>query len=1069
MQATQDRNSKQNLRPGNALSHQHVSDSSMFFRICTLPLLLCLLAITATAQEYATLSGYAVDQKDGAIPAAAVTLTHLRRGSTRNTTTNATGIYLFDSVEPGDYSLTVKKENFATYRIDLITLQARDRKSVRVQLEIATTTTTVTIVARSEGVTSDSSGGAVLEQDFLKHLPVNGRNVSALMQTAPGVVTGGPGGGINVNGLRANTNYFMLDGVSLSGSTPVGGGGLRGVGGGGAPGGGGPGGGVGGSGAADLLSLDSLQEIRIQTSAFAPEFGRTPGAQVTMSSRGGTNDFHGSLYEYWRNHNLNANDWFANREGFARGRMSQHQLGATFGGKVISNKTFFFLSGEVLRLRAPDTAVVSVPDLTTRRSARANLRPYLNAFPIPNGPRLDGGAAQFSAVFTNPQNRESWGARLDHSLNKRNSIFFRYNFTPGNSVQRASTFVSPNTLTVQDSKSQSATVSLTTAINPYSTNDLRVNYSRTSFRNDGAMDNFGGAVPLTDAQVFPRNITSAIGSYTLSILGASSLSLSQHSRNDQTQINIVDSLTMIAGTHAYKMGVDLRTIAATTFNPIYSVNAVFNGLSGQDNSFLTGSASTAVISSSLPAVYPSTMNWSYYLQDTWRVDDATTISYGVRWDVNPAPTTRQGPRPLALASNRTDRVTQSEGLYNTRWTDLAPRVGISHQLSNEKGKELMFRGGFGFFYDLGYGTSLAAFSGAPYVNARTLTGAPFPLTAGDLTSPVLPPSKPYNQIGAAERNLQSPRTMQWNATLERSLGFGQVFSLGYVGTSGSRLLRTETRVSFSDDFDLLRVATNGAASSYHGLQAQLRRRLGDRLLLQGSYTWSHSIDTASNDTGFGGGFATLFTSERGNSDYDLRHNLNVSGSYLLPSTKAPALKWLTNGWWSDFVFSARTGLSFDILGLTSASSNSTATTPGRRGLFAQVRPNYNGKPVWISDSSAPGGRRLNKDAFVAPSGFGQGSLGRNSIGGYRATQLDLTVRREIKLGEQRALHLSVQGFNLSNHPNFSNPAPNEGANLASSNFGITNRMLNQGFGGGLGSIYRSGGPRSLQVSMRFQF
>ena len=118
--------------------------------------------------------------------------------------------------------------------------------------------------------------------------------------------------------------------------------------------------------------------------------------------------------------------------------MLQNQVGATLGGRIIPNRTFFFVSGEVLRLRAPDTAVVSVPDLTTRRSARANLRPFLNAFPIPNGPALDGGAAQFAAVFTNPQDRESWGARVDHRINKRNTAFLRYSFSPDDSTERAS-------------------------------------------------------------------------------------------------------------------------------------------------------------------------------------------------------------------------------------------------------------------------------------------------------------------------------------------------------------------------------------------------------------------------------------------------------------------------------------------------------------------------------------------------------------------------------------------------------------------------------------------------------
>lgn len=1034
----------------------------MNFRILALSLFL---AFASLAQETAVLTGQVVDPDGASVPAASVTLTNLQRGWQRMATVTDTGAFLFDLIEPGDYSVSVTRDGFAPYRVDLVSLKARDRRSLRIALELATTTTSVTVEATAEGISSDASGGAVLEQDFLRHLPLNGRNISGLMQMAPGVVSGGGpgGGGINVNGLRSNTNYYMLDGVSVAGGSAIGGGGLGGPGG---PGLGGPPPG-GGGGSADSIPIDSLQEVRIQTSAFAPEFGRTPGAQVSMSSRGGTNSLHGSAYEYFRNHHLNANDWFANRAGFARGRMLQHQFGGTIGGRIVPNRTFFFLSGEWLKLRAPDTIVTSVPDQTTRRSARANLRQYLNAFPLPNGARQDGGAAQLNAVVTNPQERYSWSARIDHTFNARNRAFLRYSFTPSESNQRGSGFTSPSTVTDQTGRTHSATASLTSVLGPASTNDLRVNYSRNAFGLTGAMDSFGGAVPLTDAQVFPNGVTSSNATYSISILGLSSLMYSQRSRNQQTQFNAVDGLTLIAGDHTYKMGADVRTVHSTNFNPGYSVNAVFNGLSGQTNSFLSGVTATTVVSSSLAEVHPATLNYSYYLQDTWRVDESTTITYGLRWDVNPAPSTSSGPRPLAISSNRPDRVTQTEPLYDTRWTDLGPRVGVSHQFSDTPGKELVFRGGLGLFHDLGYGTSVSAFSGAPYINSRTLTSAAFPLSAGDLTPPTLPPSRPFNQLGAANRDLQSPRVVQWNMAFEKSIGLGQMFSVGAAGTRGSRLLRTETQPSFSSDYDLVRLATNGANSDYNSVQAQFRRRFASNLLVQASYTYSHSIDSASSDLGFGGGFATLFSSERGSSDFDVRHNLNVSGSYQLPSTDfLPAL---TKGWWTDFLFASRTGTPFDIVGLSADSSNQTAATPAGRGLFAQVRPNYNGLPVWVDDPSAPGGRRLNRDAFTSPSGFGQGNLGRNSIRGFGLTQLDLTLRREVRLAEQRSLHVSVQAFNVFNQANFANLTRNEGANMTSANFGVANRMQNQGIGGGFSAVSRTGGPRSVQLALRLQF
>ena len=214
-----------------------------------------------------------------------------------------------------------------------------------------------------------------------------------------------------------------------------------------------------------------------------------------------------------------------------------------------------------------------------------------------------------------------------------------------------------------------------------------------------------------------------------------------------------------------------------------------------------------------------------------------------------------------------------------------------------------------------------------------------------------------------------------------------------------------------------------------------------------------------------GGFATLFGGgERGSSDYDVRHNLNVSGSWLLPSPTAPWLAGALRNWWTDFMFVARTGTPFDIVGVSESSGNSSGSATAGRGLFAQVRPDYNGKPVWVDDPTVPGGRRLNRDAFDSPTGYAQGNLGRNALRGFGMTQLDLSLRRQLSLGERRVLHLAVQAFNLLNTPSFANPSRNEGASMTSANFGVASRMQTGG-----GSLYQNGGPRSMQLSLRFQF
>ena len=270
-------------------------------------------------------------------------------------------------------------------------------------------------------------------------------------------------------------------------------------------------------------------------------------------------------------------------------------------------------------------------------------------------------------------------------------------------------------------------------------------------------------------------------------------------------------------------------------------------------------------------------------------------------------------------------------------------------------------------------------------------------------------------------------------------------------------------------------ATNGATSVYHGLQVQLRRRLHRNFQAQASYTYAHAIDSASNDSGFGGGFASLFgAGERGSSDYDIRHNLNFSGSYRLP---APEKGWMAapiRDWYLDFIFSSRTGLPFSIQGVSSTTSTSGATstpTGGTTnvGLFAQVRPDYLGQKVWLDDPKVPGGRRLNLATFSIPTGFAQGNLGRNALRGFGSNQLDLALRKTIKLGEHVRIQLAAQGYNILNHPNFANVSPFEGGNLSSPNFGVVTGMLDQSFGGGVNSLFRNGGPRSMELSIRIDF
>ncbi len=1032
----------------------------MLFRIIAAVLVL-FSGFAALAQDTATLTVTAVDPSSAVVPGAKVTLTDLGRGAVRQAETKDTGFVIFDFLQPGTYSLEAVKAGFDTYRVDRLTLQVRDRQTFRVEFRVtAAAGTKVEVMAAAEAPSSDVGQAVSLDQTFLQNLPANGRNAESLILMSPGITTAAGGrsdGGFNANGLRSNTNYFTLDGVSLNQptSTDTGFGGFRGG------GGGGPG---AGAGSTEMISIDAMQEMKVQASAFAPEFGRSPGAQIVMTSRGGANGIHGSLFYYKRSDSFDANDWFANAGGYPRGREREDRPGGTLGAPIVKNHTFFFVSYEKLKLQAPESVISDVPDVPTRLSAPPNLQPFLRAFPIPTGVDLGSGSAEYRAVLSNPSNSNFTTVRVDQILNPKTNLFLRFSLTPSSSNQRGSQESTPNVITERSSHAELFTAGMTNILSGGALNDLRLNYSRTSTSGFSEMDNYGGAVPLTNSLVFPKGVTGDTGSFNLSILGYAGYSYGGHTSNDQGQVNVVDSLTRVSGNHSFKAGADYRELLQTNYRVPYSVGASFDGLVYSDYAFLRGVALNGQISSNVGTVYPTYTNFSLYGQDTWRATDRTTITYGLRWDVNPAPTTRQGPKPFALSDSNIAGVTQNEPIYPTRWLDVAPRFGIAYLSDDTPGHEMMLRLGVGLFYDLGYGAIDAAFGSAPYSNVETVSGVSFPFTAVELVPPVLPPIRPYGQVTTGDSALKAPVVLQWNGTWEKSFGSGNIVSVGIVGTRGYRLMRMATEPSFTAAYDILRLLSNGSSSDYNSGQVQFRKRLSASFQTQLSYTWARSVNSSSTDAGFGGGFASLYgAGEHGPSDYDVRNNLSFSGSWRLPAPRGLAFYPLRH-WYLDFVAAARSGLPFDIQGVSAATSGSAGA-----GLFAEVRPNLTGLPIWTDDPKVPGGKRLNIAAFSVPTGYAQGNLGRNALRGFGFAQLDLSLRRMIPITDRYQIGIAAQGYNILNHPNFANVSPLEGANMSSPNFGIVTQMMNQAFGGGVNPLFRSGGSRSMELSLRLQF
>jgi hypothetical protein len=222
----------------------------------------------------------------------------------------------------------------------------------------------------------------------------------------------------------------------------------------------------------------------------------------------------------------------------------------------------------------------------------------------------------------------------------------------------------------------------------------------------------------------------------------------------------------------------------------------------------------------------------------------------------------------------------------------------------------------------------------------------------------------------------------------------------------------------------------------------------------------------------GGGFALLLGNARGSSDYDIRHNVNATASFQIWNPKNPMLNAVLGHWFLDGVFTFRTALPFDVTGdLTQDANASTTTITGTSSsfFFASVRPDLTGQPIWITDKNAPGGKLLNRAAFSTPANGEQGNLGRNVLRGFDAMQTDLAVRRQIPIGDRYSVQLRLDAFNALNHPNFANPSSQQGADFQSPYFGVATQMRYAGGGGGMNPSQTSGGPRSVQFSLRLQF
>src|SRR5689334_20367386 len=548
----------------------------------------------------ATLGGVVMDENGAVISGANIAVISIAQGFQRTADTNEEGSFVVSLLPPGNYTVKAEHEGFTPAEFRDVVLNVNDQRNIKITLKVGKLANQTVDVLDSPTLLDESSAvGTTVDRQFVSNMPLNGRSVQPLINLSPGVVltkaTSTEGGQFSVNGQRANANYFTVDGVSANIGVSVGSSPFQ------ASTGSLPGLSVSG-GTNNLVSIDALQEFKIQTSSYAAEFGRTPGAQVQLLTRAGTNKFHGSAYEYFRNEAFDANDWFNNVRKLAKPATRQSDFGFVLGGPVLlprfgeggrqpgfngKNSTFFFLSYEGLRLRLPQSRSVDVPSLQARDAAPAGIKSILNGYPLPNGPNRIGtngqpnGWAVFNASYSNPLDLDATSIRLDHTANSRLAFFGRYNYSPSSVIERGqSTAFSVNTLSHFSITTQTLTGGATISFSPHVIGEIRLNYSKNTGRTFFDVDDFGGAVVPPDSLLFPQGASRATDLsqiFFVNILNTS-LEVGTSAENLQQQFNAVSNLSVIADSHQFKFGIDYRRLNPIIQPQNYSLFVQFNGI-----------------------------------------------------------------------------------------------------------------------------------------------------------------------------------------------------------------------------------------------------------------------------------------------------------------------------------------------------------------------------------------------------------------------------------------------------------------------------------------------------------
>ena len=1009
-----------------------IRQSVLFFVRVLGVLIALLLTLPAHAQTAGEVTGQVFDISKSAIADATVTAKNVGTGETRSVRTDTQGHYTITELRVGTYDVSAERQGFRRQVQTGVVLNVAATVQLNFTIQVGTVSEEVVVTSDAPILEkSDASTGTTMDTEQIADLPINGRDYARFALLTPGAVLRSNFiADLSFNGLHTVHNQFSIDGVDASRvDQPYMANGFE-------------------RGARLLTgSLDTISEFKVQTSDYGAEYGRAGGSYVNIVTKSGTNQFHGSVFEYFRNDILDAENFFAVKTA-PKPKFRYNNFGGNIGGPIRRNSTFFFVNYEGSRQRIGITGSGTVPSAQLRSDVlqtSPQLTDIVNLFPVGNSHTSDPLVDNFTTTSVSSIREDTGSIRLDHKFRNSDSAFVRvnvndsYTFGPLFGVFPASLGV----LDHQDVPLRTTNIAIheTHIFTPNLVNDFLAGLQRWA-------SNIDSREPFPTTTVVGLSVNPGTQSYFLE-------------NNNSFQVG--DNMSWVKGRHAIKWGTTIYRIQVNAISDVFPT-MTFNSIPD----FINDRLALVNISAATPGNGTRATQIGAYVQDSFQVRPTLTVDYGLRYDIETVPhDSKYATRPfdtrcMCLAPAGTS-------YFHINNKDFGPRVGIAWSPF----PRMVVRTGYGIYfqnYPVGFGSY--------FVPSNTVTGnitllqqqipnLSYPYDAFVSQTAVFPPN-----LGGFPYHKPDIYVNQYNFSVATQITTNMAVQVAYLGNHGVNLWR-EYNINYFDpklnarplpQFGNVTLQSNSGFSSYNGLQLSFKRRMDKGFMFDVEYSLGHGIDDV-DDQGL---FASdpqdtnNFKAERGNGSGDIRHNVSFNTMYELPfgrqhrllSNANGAVERIVGGWSIAALGILRTGV---------ASTVHIGTNTSGNGDFTNQRPDRVPGVSQYGTGSGPD-NFLNGAAYAMPAPGTFGNLGRNTFYGPSYKAIDFSILKKTRLTETKNVEFRAELFNVFNHPNFDEPNAFWGTDANGKVFTSFGQIFNT-----LGRTLGVGTSRQIQLALRFNY